>query len=348
MLTSTAYGMELQARAIAPFYHSSNNSSSTHRFVAGTACFAGGNVIRLLTFQEESQLLECTATWSHEEEMFGLWSSPSVAGPSLLAVGASSHCRIFRVSDDVSGELEPVVNFNAAAAQVLWDLEGLQNEVKLISEDSLRIYSLAEGKMGEEIGRFRVDGCAELRCAALDPHHSSVCLAAGEGIGIAVIDTRRKGPIVMPNTTTLHGLGMIQSIDFSNAREGLFMTAGTDGVIMWHDFRMDGEKSVVERRGYLDAHDHCVQRSLFNPFHDELLISCGSDHTLKLWDTSKKGADGECAVCVSKLSDFAESVVACCWSNSNPWVFAGLSYNGRVLVDSVPEECKMQFIGKEG
>ncbi|ORC88071.1 WD40 repeat protein [Trypanosoma theileri] len=347
MQAAAAYGLEFQARAIAPFYHPSNGSMTSHRFIVGTSCFAGGNKIHLLDYQDEARLLECTMVWFHEEEVYGLWSSPSLTEPSLLAVRSSSQSRVFRVPELISGELQEVASFAAATSQVLWDLEGLQNEVRVTAGSALIVYTLDEGRGGKEVSSFKVEGCKKINYAALDPHHSSVCIVACEGNGLYLIDTRKKQPVSIGNTNALHGFGQTRCIDFSSCQANILLSSGDDGFVLWHDIRMNGSECLAYKRRHLKAHDHIAHKALFNPFHDELLLSCGSDHTLKLWDASKQDASEEQAVCLRRLTDFADSVVDACWSSSGPWVFAGVSFNGRVIVDEVPKEKKMEILLKE-
>ncbi|RNF13295.1 WD40 repeat protein [Trypanosoma conorhini] len=348
MRVAAAYGLELQSRSIAPFYHPSNGNIESHRFLVGTSSFAGDNKIHVLEYQDETRLLECSTVWFHEEEVFGLWSSPSLTEPSLFAAGSPGTTRVFQVPESLAWELREVAAFDVAASQVLWDLDGLQNELRLTSQDTLRVYALGEGGAGREAARFRIAGDTRISCAALDPHHSSVCMAACEKSGLHLVDTRKRHPEPIADTATLHGMGQTRCVDFSSCQANRFLTSGDDGCVLWHDLRMSGTTCSVERRHHLQAHDHAVPRALLNPFHDELLVSCGCDHTLKLWDSSKRGGDHEPAICLKKLADFGDSVVDACWSSGTPWVFAGVSYNGKVLVDDVPKEKKMAILLNDG
>ncbi|KAF5220753.1 hypothetical protein C3747_146g19 [Trypanosoma cruzi] len=348
MRTAAAYGLEFQARCIAPFYHPSNGNVESHRFLVGTSCFSGDNKIYLLEHHDETKLLECMTVWFHEEEVCGLWSSPSLTDPSLFAMSSPTATRVFQVPETLAGELRDVTAFDVVASQVLWDLDGLQNEVRLTSQDTLRMYALDEGRLGKEVSCFRIDGNTRINCAAVDAHHTSVCMVACEKLGLYLIDTRKKSPVSIANTAALHGMGLTRSIDFSSCQMNLFVTSGDDGFILWHDMRMGGTTCAVEKKQHMRAHDHAVPRAVLNPFHDELLISCSSDHTLKLWDSSTGGDDNEPAVCLKKIADFGDSVVDACWSSGAPWVFAGVSYNGKVVVDDVPKEKKMAILLKDG
>jgi WD40 repeat protein len=39
-----------------------------------------------------------------------------------------------------------------------------------------------------------------------------------------------------------------------------------------------------------------------------------------------------------------DSVYGVCWSMADPWVFASISYDGRVVLNSISEELKMKIL----
>uniref|UniRef100_A0A2P2JC66 WD repeat-containing protein DWA2 n=1 Tax=Rhizophora mucronata TaxID=61149 RepID=A0A2P2JC66_RHIMU len=79
----------------------------------------------------------------------------------------------------------------------------------------------------------------------------------------------------------------------------------------------------------------------------ELMQSCGTDSTVNLWFASTSAGDelpSESLVesptqrvnpLLNTYSDFEDSVYGLAWSSREPWIFASLSYDGRVVVESV-------------
>ncbi|KAG8348313.1 hypothetical protein ERJ75_000348800 [Trypanosoma vivax] len=333
------YGLGLQARAISPLCRPSNGSGVCHNFVVGSCCFSGANKIQLLTYHADTRLFECSATWAHEEEVCGIWGSPALAGPSLLGVSSPSCCRVFRVPDILAEELQVVAEFNLKGAQILWDLNGPQNEVRVVAGNTLQVCSLSGDKIGSVIRALSVDGCTKVNSAAIDPHQPSVCLVVGEGVGLVVFDLRIKNPVSIPGTAALHGMGPTCAVDFSCTTTNRFLTAGGDGCVHFRDLRVDGSAYSVLMQNHIRAHEHCVLKALFNPSDDSLFISSSSDNTLRLWDFSGVTHEKEKPMCVKRLADFSDSVMDACWSSGSPWVFAGVSFNGKVLVDEAPGRC---------
>lgn len=106
----------------------------------------------------------------------------------------------------------------------------------------------------------------------------------------------------------------------------------------------------------------------YNPFHDQLILSSGTDAIVNLWNIpsiSSAPLDSEAApTYVQFLSDFTsvrklvedklvktfeeheDSVYSVCWgSSSHAWTFASLSYDGRVVVNSVPKTIRNTIHG---
>lgn len=338
MSSASAYGLDLQAKSLCPLYHSSLSSQECHRFLIGTASASTENKIHLLEYQDDTKSLECATVWSHNDPMTGLWCSPSMTSDSLLAVSGTQKLEVFRLAENLMNEPKCVVTLKKAYNRVLWDLDGLQNEFKAVQQNVLSTISLEGSKLGTETANFTAKH-GNIRCAALAPYDPTLCLVSCDEDGLQLVDLRSKKSSPFANTKNCHGFGYTTAIDFDRAKPGQFMSAGTDGYVFVHDIRYNTSCSVATVREIM-AHEHTIHGCLFNPFHDELVLSCSSDQTLKLWDLEHEQE----AKCLRRLADYGDSVVALCWSSTSPWVFAGLSYNGKLLVDSVPNEKKMSIL----
>lgn len=295
----------------------------------------------LLEYHDETKSLECSSVWTHNEEITSLSCSPSLSERSLFATTSPNAMRILQVSDNLLSDPKEVLQLKKEVRQVLWDLEGLQTEVRVVSRNAVLTIGLEHGKAGAELSAVSVDD-DQIQGAVLDPHHSSLCLLSCAKTGLRVADFRTKRTTLIENSTALHGFGGAAVLDFSPLHPNSILTGGTDGTIALHDIRMES-KNTLETKQVLKAHEHSVQKALFNPFHADLLLSCSSDQSLKLWDLSKSGGP----TCIRLLADFGDTVVDTCWSGNGPWVFAGVSFNGKVLIDHVPTEKKMSILLEE-
>lgn len=341
-MTSTAYGLELQSRALCPLYHPSNPSQDRHCFLVGTSSYSAENKIHLLEYRDESTTLECTSVWPHREEVLGMWCSPSLSGQSLVATTSSSTLRILQVADNLVSGPREACHVKQPVSQVLWDTEGLQNEVRVTRQNQVVTISLEGGKAGTETASYAAP-CSRIERAALDPHHASLCILACGTDGLQLVDYRQKRVIPVGDSCFLHGLDGVTSVDFSPSKPNEILTCGTDGLVLLHDLRITAKSYSLSPLNRLKAHEHCVQRASFNPFHDQLILTASADQTAKLWDLNGAGKP----VCIKQLADFGDTVNEICWSSNGPWVFAGLSFNGKVLVDFVPSEKKMSILLEE-
>ena len=109
----------------------------------------------------------------------------------------------------------------------------------------------------------------------------------------------------------------------------------------------------------------------FNPFHDQIIVSGGTDSRVNLWripsvssapllelDEGDSGeGDGEGSSsskvveprlaadqAVRVHTDHSDSVTGLAWSLKNAWVYASLSYSGRVAISTVPSAEKYRVL----
>jgi EARP and GARP complex-interacting protein 1 len=107
----------------------------------------------------------------------------------------------------------------------------------------------------------------------------------------------------------------------------------------------------------------------FNKFHDELILTSGSDGSVlltcaascsseasepfnvkeseeiessdELRGASKKQlSDG----LLEKFEQHEDSVYCVAWSSCDPWIFCSLSWDGRVIIKKVPKKYKYQIL----
>ena len=107
----------------------------------------------------------------------------------------------------------------------------------------------------------------------------------------------------------------------------------------------------------------------FNAFHDQLVLSGGTDGRVNLWSVSSVssapllelgdeeifGADGgggvrknepklAADVAIRSHEEHDDSVYAAAWSAHTAWVYASLSYQGKVVVAQVPAATKYKIL----
>lgn len=151
----------------------------------------------------------------------------------------------------------------------------------------------------------------------------------------------------------------VRDLDCNPNKQCHLVTGGDDGCLKVWDCRMV-KAPVFER----SDHSHWVWSVRFNTFHDQLILSSSSDCKVLLTcagsvsseapgtDSSEELGTGASQERHKVLSDgllqtfdqHEDSVYCAEWSNVDPWIFASLSYDGRVIISKVPKQYKYQII----
>ena len=213
-----------------------------------------------------------------------------------------------------------------------------------------------------------------VRFDPLQPHEAVVA----QGSNLVGLDTRAglgTPKFVLPSAHT----PCVRDIDYNSNKPHFLVTGGDDSMVKFWDVRITAEPVKV-----LSGHAHWVMQTKYNPFHDQLVLSASSDTVASLWRVSSisasplVGADeedellqdlDERASAISKESggvgaassksgdssaadalikvyndDHEESVYGAAWSAMDAWVFATLSYEGRLVINSVPTAEKYKIL----
>ncbi|KAJ3309999.1 Protein tssc1, partial [Blyttiomyces sp. JEL0837] len=153
-------------------------------------------------------------------------------------------------------------------------------------------------------------------------------------------------------------------LDFNPNKSYYLSSCGDDGKVRIWDTR-----NLKEPLKEVGNHSHWVWSVSFNLFHDQLLLSSGSDCQVNLEnlvsisstpiglmtssdDEESDDGDNELLArkkvfpdgLVNTYREFEESVYTSAWSAADPWIFASLSYDGRVMINMVPRATKYSII----
>ena len=197
-----------------------------------------------------------------------------------------------------------------------------------------------------------------------NPHHGAKQFAVGIGQGIQSWDVRADAPSFQIESAHSQ---LVRDLDFNPNKQYFMATCGDDCQVKFWDIREPtAPVSVIN-----DQHSHWVWSARFNPFHDQLVLSCASDSRVVLYnkssissepfghlvddDEDSEGSDGEVGsgkeekVAVSDgliavYEEHEDSVYAVEWSAADPWSFASLSYDGRVVINKVPKKVKFEIL----
>ena len=381
--------------------------------------------LKLLRFSEEDESLSCVASFGHKHEVLSLAACPTA--PSLAATVyndvATQRGAVWRMppvsfSGGTSSSLEPAAadleliaqlpssideeDKNASRAGlecVAWAASG-QPRLVSASRSSIREVTIREGggsssslsrslETGPSVGlsTFRGVSASNVGAIAWDPHHANEVAAAVDG-SVLCFDLRlcERTHVVERAVLGDDGAGAglcVRALSYNPNKPWFIATGGDDFRVRCWDLRKANGGPVKT----LEGHSHWVTGVAYNPFHDQLLLSCGSDAQTNLWRVSSissaplleldeaeggevsgagEGAsgDGQSAPGTSELQparhraeprlaadaalrvqrDNGESVCAIAWSMRTAWVYASLSYDGKVIVSQVPSAEKYKIL----
>ncbi|XP_011296692.1 protein TSSC1 [Fopius arisanus] len=155
---------------------------------------------------------------------------------------------------------------------------------------------------------------------------------------------------------------IIRDLDFNINKQYILATCGDDGYMKFWDIRSPNEPVICRME-----HSHWVWKIRINRFHDQLVLTSSSDSrvilssipsvssepyghmvnddaaittTIEESVNDKKLDDGV----IGKYEEHEDSVYAAEWSSADPWTFASLSYDGRLVINKVPRKYKYKIL----
>ncbi|TQE07490.1 hypothetical protein C1H46_006810 [Malus baccata] len=162
---------------------------------------------------------------------------------------------------------------------------------------------------------------------AWDPHDINAVAAICES-SIQFWDLR-----TMKKTNSIEH-AHVRNVDYNPNKKHVLITAEDEsGIHVW-DLRKP--KVPIQE---LPGHTHWTWAARI------LLQSSGTDSAVNLWfaspynnDESERLVDSPTMridPLLNSYSDYEDSIYGLAWSSREPWIFASLSYDGRVVVESV-------------
>lgn len=149
----------------------------------------------------------------------------------------------------------------------------------------------------------------------------------------------------------------MRDIDFNPNKQYYLVSVGDDCKTKFWDVRKTNECLKT-----LTNHSHWVWSVKYNTFHDQLILTGSSDNKVVLSsisslssepyktviDDENSGSESKQVVEPDKVvkvyEDHEDSVYSVEWSSVEPWVFASLSYDGRLVINKVPKEEKYRIL----
>ena len=348
---AAVYGLEFRSRSIAAVV----GESDKHHFLAGTLSLKGNNnQIHLLEYVESTNLIECNAIWNHSSEIWSLSCCPSSMNKDYFFTvwkkeQGSTGATLWSLEQGASVKLKHLLTLDMPASRVVWDPAGLSDHILVLGETgpyALSIVNMDTGCKSHKVsGKIPLDNVQRVAGGAWDPNHPNSAVLAAD-TSLVQCDLRAK----QHTGVSEHAhAGCVCDVQYNANKMHHLASGGDDGMLkVWDMRRFVSPLAVVE------AHDHWISSIRFNPFHDQLMLSSSTDCTVKLWNllaVSSAAAQNAqeletraSEALLRTLNEYEDSVYSTAWSACTPWVFASVSYNGRVLMHQVPKDTKHKIL----
>ncbi|PAV59957.1 hypothetical protein WR25_18035 [Diploscapter pachys] len=230
--------------------------------------------------------------------------------------------------------------------------EPATNRLAAVSRSTVNLFDVASSSI-QASGKLPFDqDDLQFHSGTWNPHSSNM-LALPEDKHLICWDIRANSESNRVRDAHAH---RCMFVDFNPNLQHVVATCGDDGAIRLWDLRKPTDPLISQR-----PHSHWVWQVRFHPVHDQLLLSAGSDACVVLScaqsvsseavdanEEDEKGEDEQDEEEVATLADglvdrideHEESVYACVWSSADPWAFASLSFDGRLVVSRVSRKHK--------
>jgi len=265
----------------------------------------------------------------------------STGSNSSTSMGAAhSHPRLHKLID-LKGHVGRVRG-------VVWSGRSDDDCVVTLDEECVRLWELnqAETELTTPTASLSSVVSGGPTSACWDPHTSRHLLSS-DGRHLRYWDFRAGfSSGVPPILSVPHAhLAPILSVDFNPNRPHVVCSVGEDRRVHIWDLRRPQHpiKTLMHQ-------SHWIHQATFNP-HDQIILTAGNE-MVNLWNINSVSSapmgnmDNEQMEdsLVKSYSDHEDSVYGAAWSAKDAFIFATLSYDGRIVVNHVPPAMKFKIL----
>ncbi|KAJ2940811.1 hypothetical protein O0L34_g10060 [Tuta absoluta] len=365
---SIIYGLEHQTRALSPQY----GEGEAIRFLIGTQSLKpGANQVHVVELEEDTGALH-TKVFKHERgEIWHLRCSPHDAATLVTTHNAydadTAQCymgvTVYKLPtlDVIPKDLD---DLSAIQGRNPEDMELLRTITPEKPEEEIRcaewhstepsrlgvVYSsqlcVYDIGTGDVVARAKPEGRARPQGGKWSPHQGHGQFAILQDMHIKCFDTRTECAQPAWSVDNAHRQ-LVRDVDFNPNRQFQLASVGDDAALNIWDYR-NSKQPIFTRTD----HSHWVWTVRYNAYHEQLLLTGSSDARALLTAAAAVCADPNDSAGHNKLEDgvlqsyeqHEDSVYCCEWSASEPWTFASLSYDARLVISRVPRHFKYKIL----
>ncbi|XP_034715056.1 EARP-interacting protein homolog [Etheostoma cragini] len=340
------YGLEFQARALT----AQAAETDAIRFLVGTQSLKFDNQIHIIDFDDENNIINKNVLLHQAGEIWHIGASPADKAVLTTCYNKTSDSRVVSCaavwrmpSDWETGShespddsahnpqtLELLCHLDDSAhintVCVLWEPMGDGKRVISLADNHALLWDLQESSTQAKVSNTAtLEGKGQLKFTSgkWSPHHSCSQLATANDTAIRGWDLRTMSQIYCIENA--HGQ-LVRDLDFNPNRQYYLASCGDDCKVKFWDVR-----NVQEPVKTLEEHSHWW-------------VHWWGPGCRTRGGNGFRGKEPLKDSVVSTYEEHEDSVYAAEWSSADPWLFASLSYDGRLVINRVPRALKYRIL----
>jgi WD40 repeat protein len=306
-------------------------NAEEHQFLVGTCSLAAQNSVHLLQYDDETTSVNCVGSYPVAGEVWHILSSPNDKD-IFLTSDFRGLASLHKITENSSSILQEFAH-SSRLTSMSW-------------KDSKLILSTADSLLSYDMNTFTSiskSSFVNISTSSHDPHHNNLHAIASEN-HILIHDLRDNSQkYSIPDAHK----GKILCLDFNPNNPYHLASSSIDSTVRIWDMRKPEKCLRV-----IHEHSHWVYQAKYNNYHDQLMVTSGSDNSVILHRVVSGSStpmdeniyEKETDAVLMKIDDFDNTVYAVAWSVAEAWHYASLSFNGRLEIHAVPSEEKYKIL----
>ncbi|CAE1304703.1 EIPR1 [Acanthosepion pharaonis] len=372
------YGLEFPARALTAQTAETENI----RFLVGTQSLRAENQIHHIDFDDENNVINKNVFLHREGEIW--YISASTMDKDVLATCYNKtvdsrtevQAAVWRLPSDFDNSMNEDHTNSHQPLQllcpldfsdygeikcVLWHPTGEASTLLGLADNHILLWDLNVASASAKIfssTSLEVKGQPKMTSGKWNPHHKCAQVATANDTAIRGWDIRTMQQVYVIENA--HGQ-LVRDLDFNPNKQYYLASCGDDCKVKFWDVRNPSTPTKT-----LTDHSHWVWSVRYNHFHDQLVLSSSSDSRVILNNVvslssepfghlveSEENSDSEnnervhekpTDGVIATYEEHEDSVYQVDWSTADPWIFASLSYDGRLVINRVPRTEKYKIL----
>ncbi|OQR96716.1 hypothetical protein ACHHYP_13756 [Achlya hypogyna] len=294
-----------------------------------------------------------TFTSERNEPTFALWKLENVEDPAATTADAPAPMT-----------LTTQTTMESPIYKTIWNPHEDNGGAAIASLNASSVITWAQTNDScKDVTKLQIGDGVQLGGLTWDPHHRHQVTAT---VDDAIQSWDLRSGKVAHGITEAH-LACVRDVDYNPNKPYYIASGGDDGKVKFWDLRKP-QAALLTLAGhshwYTASRESCLDRLhrvwcvKYNRFHDQLVLSSSSDSVVNLWRVSSissapllemDDSESEAGVDVgdAKIKSYEEhedSVYSVAWGSADSWLFASVSYSGRVVLNQVPSTEKYRIL----